>query len=166
MFKNLFCTVLLFYAFTNSALARETIKVDREFGLERKVPIVVTPSGIVLHFDSKITSTDLTHLGDISFVGVDGQVCNSTATATMTTMKCTIESAPTMLLLRKIPHIEFENQEPTVDGTAMLYVNTMNGLYRFEITPDDSKPEYTEVEIIDDPLPPFLEGQKKSTTPP
>lgn len=155
MLKNLCCAILLFSAFTNSASAKETIKVNRQFALEREIPITVTPSGIVLNFGSQISSADLSHLGEISVVGIDGQICNTTS------MKCTEESAPTMLLLEKIPTIKFDDQEPTVDGTAMLYVNTTNGLYRFEITPDDNKPEYTEVEIIDDPLEPLLEGQKK-----
>ena len=157
MFKQLFCTTfLLSMALTNSVLAKETIKVDREFGLERVIKIDVTPSGIALDLGAQVNSVKLTQLGDISVVGIDGEIC-----LVRTRTECNAESLPTKLLLQKISTIDFKDQLPTIDGTTMLFVNTTSGLYRFEITPDDNKPEYTEVEIINDPIEPLLEGQKR-----
>lgn len=139
---------------TNSVLAKETLKVDREFALARKIIIDVTPSGMVLDFDSEIGSVDLSHLGQIIFRGINGKLCPVET-------NCSTESAPpTMLLLRKIPSIDFPDQQPNADGTAMLFVNTTDGLYRFELIPTNKKPEYTKVEIIDDPLPPLLKSRE------
>lgn len=157
-FKNTFCLLMSITLFIGSAadsvFAKETLQIDRKYGLARKVVIDVTPSGIVLNFNSEINSVNLSHLGKIVFHGVDGELCKIET-------ECSSESTPTMLLLRKIPSIDFPDQQPNADGTAMLYVNTTSGLYRFELIPKDDKPEYTKVEIIDDPLPPLLESREQ-----
>ena len=157
MLKKAFCLliyIILSITFPNSIFAQETLKVDREFGLARKIVIDVTPSGIVLDFDSEINSVDLSHLGEIVFYGLDGELCKVKT-------DCSTQAAPTMLLLRKIPFIKFPDQQANADGTAMLFVNTTSGLYRFELVPKKEKPKYTKVEIIDDSLPPLLDNREQ-----
>ncbi|WP_052056101.1 hypothetical protein [Myxosarcina sp. GI1] len=146
-------SIVLVAGLPHGSLASETIAVDREFALKREIEIDVTPSGIVLQFNSPINAVNLSHLGEIVFQGVDGELCELSTS-------CTAETAPTMLLLKKIPKIDFPDLEPTTDGTAMLYVDTASGLYRFELTPKSQKPEYTKVEINDEPMSPLFESKK------
>ena len=157
MLKKTLCLLIFFVSMgglADSASAQETLKVDRVFGLARKIVIDVTPSGIALDFNSEINSVNLSHLGEITFNGLDGELCKAESS-------CSAESAPTILLLRKIPHINFPDQQPNADGTAMLFVNTSSGLYRFELIPKNEKPEYTKVEIINDPLPPLFNNKEQ-----
>lgn len=130
--------------------ANETFKVDREYATARAVELAVTPSGVAIDFNSVINAVNLVHLGEIVFNGLDGVLCQST-------VDCPEEAIPpTMLLLRKIPPIDFPDQQSNSDGTTMLYVNTEDGLYRFELEPQNQKPRYTKVEIVSDPLPPLF----------
>lgn len=131
----------------------ETLKVDREFALERAIAVDVTQMGIVIDFASQISAVNLSHMGQIVFQGFDGILCKIPS-------QCPANSAPTMLLVRKIPDIEFKTQLPSVDGTSMLFVNTTSGVYRFEFNPVSKKPKYTKVEIRDKPLPPLFNAQR------
>ena len=131
----------------------ETLKVDREFALAREIEVDVTQMGIVINFNSTISSVNLSHMGQIVFQGFDGVLCKIPS-------QCPANSAPTMLLVRKIPDIEFKTQLPSVDGTAMLFVNTDSGVYRLEFNPVSKKPKYTMVEIKNDPLPPLFNARR------
>ena len=131
----------------------ETLKVDREFALAREIEVDVTQMGIVIDFNSTISSVNLSHMGQIVFQGFDGVLCKIPS-------QCPANSAPTMLLVRKIPDIEFKTQLPSVDGTAMLFVNTDSGVYRLEFNPVSKKPKYTMVEIKNDPLPPLFNARR------
>lgn len=130
----------------------ETLKVDRSFALERAIKVDVTQMGIVVSFDSPISSVDLSHMGEIVFRGFDGVLCKSSA-------QCPKNSAPTMLIVRLIPEIEFKSQLPSVNGNAMLFVNTASGVYRLEFNPISTIPKYTKVEIEDKPLPPLFSAK-------
>lgn len=138
---------------STKVIKAETLKVDREFALEREIEVDVTQMGIVIDFGSTISSVNLSHMGQIVFQGFDGVLCKIPS-------QCPADSAPTMLLVRKIPDIEFKTQLPSVDGTSMLFVNTASGVYRLEFTPVSKKPRYTKVEIKDDPLPPLFNARR------
>lgn len=135
------------------AIKAETLKVDREFALWREIKVDVTQIGIVIDFGSTISSVNLSHMGQIVFQGFDGILCKIPS-------QCPTDSAPTMLLVRKIPDIEFKTQLPSVDGTSMLFVNTASGVYRLEFKPVSKKPRYTKVEIKDDPLPSLFNARR------
>ena len=138
---------------STKVIKAETLKVDREFALEREIEVDVTQMGIVIDFGSTISSVNLSHMGQIVFQGFDGVLCKIPS-------QCPADSAPTMLLVRKIPDIEFKTQLPSVDGISMLFVNTASGVYRLEFTPVSKKPRYTKVEIKDDPLPPLFNARR------
>ena len=138
---------------SSNIVQAETLKVDRKFALEREIVVDVTQIGIVVDFGSTISSVNLSHMGQIIFQGFDGVLCKIPS-------QCPADSAPTMLLVRKIPDIEFKTQLPSVDGTAMLFVNTDSGVYRLEFKPVSKKPKYTKVEIKDDPLPPLFNARR------
>lgn len=138
---------------STKVIKAETLKVDREFALEREIEVDVTQMGIVIDFGSTISSVNLSHMGQIVFQGFDGVLCKIPS-------QCPADSAPTMLLVRKIPDIEFKTQLPSVDGTSMLFVNTASGVYRLEFTPVSKKPRYTKVEINNDPLPPLFNARR------
>ncbi|MEO1669248.1 MAG: hypothetical protein AAFR77_00465 [Cyanobacteria bacterium J06631_2] len=142
----------LFWSLPEAAKAETTLKVDRDFALERLIKVDVTQMGIVIDFDSKISSVNLSHMGQIIFQGFDGVLCKSSSS-------CPPNSAPTMLIVRKIPDIEFKNQLPSVDGSALLFVNTTSGVYRVEFNPVSAKPKYTKVEIKHNPLPPLFSAK-------
>ncbi len=154
LFKKLtfaVATTLVWFGSRSTTLA-ETLKVDREFAKERLIKVDVTQMGIVIDFGSTISSVNLSHMGQIVFQGFDGVLCK-------TPSQCPANSAPTMLLVRKIPTIEFTTQLPSVDGTSMLFVNTDSGVYRIEFNPVSKKPKYTLVEIKDNPLPPLFNAR-------
>lgn len=135
-----------------SAVASETLKVDREFAINRSVELDVTPNGVVIDLGSKINSVNLTHMGEITFQGLDGALCKGVE-------QCPENSSPTMLLLKKIPSINFPQQQNNPDRSSMLYVNTSSGMYRFELTPKSTKPRYTKVEIDFDSVEPLLSNE-------
>lgn len=136
---------------TASMAAAETLRVDREWALNRLIKVEVTQMGIVVDFGSPISAVNLSHMGQIVFQGFDGILCKIPS-------QCPANSAPTMLLLRKIPPIDFKNQQPSVDGSALLFVNTRSGVYRIEFQPVSKKPKYTKVEIINEPLTPLFQS--------
>ena len=138
---------------STKVIKAETLKVDRKFALEREIVVDVTQIGIVVDFGSTISSVNLSHMGQIIFQGFDGVLCKIPS-------QCPANSAPTMLIVRKIPDIEFKTQLPSVDGTAMLFLNTDSGVYRLEFNPVSKKPRYTKVEIRDDPLPPLFNARR------
>lgn len=137
---------------SSQAVNAETLKVDRGFALERAIKVDVTQMGIVVDFDSPISSVNLSHMGKIVFQGFDGVLCKAST-------QCPKNSAPTMLLVRLIPEIKFDSQLPSVDGNAMLFVNTASGVYRVEFNPISRKPDYTMVEIKHNPLPPLFSAK-------
>ena len=155
LFKKLTYTLAAASVWLSSSniVKAETLKVDRKFALLREIVVDVTQIGIVVDFGSTISSVNLSHMGQIIFQGFDGVLCKIPS-------QCPADSAPTMLLVRKIPDIEFKTQLPSVDGTAMLFVNTDSGVYRLEFKPVSKKPKYTKVEIKDDPLPPLLNARR------
>ncbi len=65
----------------------------------------------------------------------------------MEASQCRGGSPPTILFVRKIPKINFKDEEPMVGGYSLLYVDTESGMYRFEIKPVNQTPKYTKVEI-------------------
>lgn len=138
---------------STKTIKAETLKVDRKFALEREIVVDVTQIGIVIDFGSTISSVNLSHMGQIIFQGFNGVLCKIPS-------QCPADSAPTMLLVRKIPDIEFKTQLPSVDGTAMLFVNTDSGVYRLSFNPVSKKPRYTMVEIREDPLPPLFNARR------
>ncbi|MGB5633854.1 MAG: hypothetical protein WBM86_13900 [Waterburya sp.] len=155
LFKKLTYTLAATSVWLSSGniVKAETLKVDRKFALLREIVVDVTQIGIVVDFGSTISSVNLSHMGQIIFQGFDGVLCKIPS-------QCPANSAPTMLLVRKIPDIEFKTQLPSVDGTAMLFVNTDSGVYRLEFKPVSKKPKYTKVEIKDDPLPPLFNARR------
>ena len=123
------------------ALAKETITIDQKFARERVIKVEVTPMGLVLDFgNSSISSVDISHMKEIIFRGLDGVLCNPQA-------DCSEGPPPTKLLLRKIKPIDFKDQEPSPDGTYMLFVLTDSGIYRFLLMPMSTLPKYTKIEI-------------------
>ena len=80
---------------TASMAAAETLRVDREWALNRLIKVEVTQMGIVVDFGSPISAVNLSHMGQIVFQGFDGILCKIPS-------QCPANSAPTMLLLRKI----------------------------------------------------------------
>lgn len=153
LFKKLtiFLAIAPIWLITTKSVMAETLKVDRSFALERQIKVDVTQIGIIIDFNSVVSSVNLSHLGQIVFQGFDGVLCKMPS-------QCPKDSAPTMLIVRKIPDIEFKTQLPSVDGTAMLFVNTDTGVYRLEFNPVSKKPKYTKVEINDNPLPPLFKA--------
>ena len=153
--KSLFKTITIALAtvsvglVSSKSVKAETLKIDREFALERAIEVDVTQLGMVISFDSTISSVNLSHQGQIIFRGFDGVLCRASS-------QCPKDSAPTMLLVRLIPEIEFDTQLPSVDGDAMLFVNTSSGVYRLKFNPISKNPKYTKVEIEDRPLPPLF----------
>ena len=155
LFKKLtlaIATTSVWFGSISTTLA-ETLKVDRKFALERLIKVDVTQMGIVIDFGSTISSVNLSHMGQIVFQGFDGVLCKVPS-------QCPANSAPTMLLVRKIPTIEFTTQLPSVDGTSLLFVNTDSGVYRLEFNPVSKKPKYTLVEIKDAPLTPLFNASR------
>lgn len=133
---------------SSAALADDTYTVPQDFALQRVVELNVTPMGVVLDLGSSISAVNISHMRDIVFTGLDGALCSVEVDCSAT--------QPTALLLRKIPPIDFDDREPSPDGTAMLFVNTDSGLYRFQLTPVSSQPDYTKVQIEPSPPhPPF-----------
>lgn len=156
LFKKLsiLAAIAPIWLMTAKSTTAETLKVDRAFALEREIVVDVTQIGIVIDFNSVVSSVNLSHLGQIVFQGFDGVLCKVPS-------QCPADSAPTMLIVRKIPDIEFKTQLPSVDGTAMLFVNTDTGVYRLEFNPVSKKPRYTKVEIEDKPLPPLFKASNR-----
>ena len=135
------CAVSLPLIAPSTVLANETITVDQNFARERVVKLDVTPMGLVLDFgNSPISAVDLSHLREIIFRGMDGALCSAQA-------ECPEGPRPTKLLLRKIPPIEFENEDPSPDRMAMLFVTTASGIYRFQLKPVEAQPQYTKINI-------------------
>ena len=138
---------------SSKSVKAETLKIDREFALERAIEVDVTQLGMVISFNSTVSSVNLSHQGQIIFRGFDGVLCRAS-------VECPKNSAPTMLLVRLIPEIEFDSQLPSVDGDAMLFVNTSSGVYRLKFNPVSKNPKYTKVEIEDKPLPPLFSASR------
>lgn len=125
--------------------ANETVSVPIDFAQTRVLKMDVTPLGVVLNINSPIASVNLSDMSNIVFLGLDGALCAPG-------VDCPEGRAPTMLLLRKIPKIHFENQSTSPDGTSMLVVVTQSGdLYRFQLKPVSKTPEYTEIVIENEP---------------
>ena len=162
MLKTLYLiiSILLWYfsyPIDTSANANETLKVDRDFAITREIEIDVASNGLAIDFGSTVSAVNLYPTEEIGILGLDGVLCQNRK-------NCPEESAPTILILRKIPTIDFPEQESNPDGTVMLFVQTDSGLYRFEINPINREPKYTKVEIRDDPIRPLFSGDR-STTP-
>ena len=126
-------------ALTPTAIARDLIRIDRLNAQERVVELDVTPMGIAIDFGSPISSVVLSHKSNIVYRGMDGALCRRDS-------QCG-GSAPTILFVRKIPKIDFKDEEPVSGGYSLLYVDTASGMYRFKFKPVNKNPEYTKVEI-------------------
>ena len=135
--------------FTSLAEASDIIKLDRHNALERTTQLDVTPIGLVIDFGTPISSTIISHKSNIVFSGVDGVLCIAKA-------NCADENPPTILFVRKTPRIDFKDEEAMPNGTSLLYVDTESGMYRFELKPVSKTPQYTKVEIEQEPLTPLL----------
>ena len=122
------------------AKAGDIIRLDRSSALESATKLEVTPQGLVIDFGVLIGSTIISHKSNIVYSGVDGVLCTSKA-------NCEDENPPTILFVRKIPQVDFKDEEAMPNGTSMLYVDTEVGMYRFEFNPSSSIPKYTKVEI-------------------
>ena len=136
------------FCFATIALAGDLLSVDRESALERTTEIEVTPQGVMIDLDSPISSVNISHKSEIVYQGVDGNLCFSRA-------DCGDAPPPTILFVRKIPKIEFKDEEPMSDRTSMLYIKTQAGMFRFELNPLNKKPQYTEIQIKE-PLAPLF----------
>ena len=134
-----------------SNTTEDTLIVDQAFALSRVLPVEVTPSGIAIKLDSKINSAQLSHLGKITILGIDGTVC-------IPEINCEDLEAPSAILLRTIPEIKGfeEDQVATKDNTIMLFVTAESGLYRFKLNPNNDLPKITKVEIRKDPVEPLF----------
>lgn len=122
----------------------DSLVYDVSYANRHEIHINVTPSGLVINPNSKIISVNLTHKDQLALSGVDGQIC-------IEGRECDLAlPSPTKLFVRKIPPIKFEDQEPSVDGTSLLYLTTSSGnVYRFRIKPDNGKSKYTLVSVTD-----------------
>ena len=135
------------------SLANDIIKIDRRNALERTTKLEVTPQGIVIDFGSPVSSVIISHRSKVVFTGVDGALCLSKAS-------CSQENPPTMLFVRKIPKIEFKDEEAMANGTSLLYVDTASGMYRFEFKPVSKNPTYTKVEINQQEIRPLISADE------
>ena len=60
---------------------------------------------------------------------------------------CGEEPPPTKLFVRKIPSINFPDEEANEEQSSLLFVDTESGMYRFQFNPVNQKPPYTKIEI-------------------
>ncbi len=146
--KYLIASTIFPFCFATIALAGDLLSIERESALERTTEIEVTPQGVMIDFGSPISSVTISHKSEIVYRGEDGDLCSSRA-------NCGDASPPTVLFVRKIPKIDFKDEEPMSDETSMLYVNTQAGRFRFELNPLNKKPQYTEIQIKE-PLAPLF----------
>ena len=138
--KLLAASVIASVVITPIALAKDIIRIDRLNAQERVVEIDVTPMGVVIDFGSPISSVVISHRSNIVYHGMDGTLC-------LESSRCRGGSPPTILFVRKIPKINFKDEEPMVGGYSLLYVDTESGMYRFQMKPVNQTPKYTKVEI-------------------
>ena len=141
------CTISL--CVSPLAKAGDIIKIDRLNARSRTIQLEVTPMGLALDLGSPISAVNISHKSNIVFSGMDGVLCLSKA-------NCGEQNPPTILFVRKIPKIDFKDEEAMANGTSMLYVDTESGMYRFEFKPINKKPQYTKVEIEQEIVTPLL----------
>ncbi len=122
------------------AVAGDIIKIDRSLAKEKTIQLEVTPMGLAIDLGSPISAVNISHKSQIVFSGLDGVLCLSKA-------NCGEQNPPTILFVRKIPKIDFKDEEAMANGTSMLFVDTESGMYRFEFKPVNKEPQYTKVEI-------------------
>ena len=146
--KHLIASTIFLVWFAPIALADDILPLVRENALERTTEIEVTPQGVMIDLKSPISSVNISHKSEIVYQGVDGDLCFSRS-------NCGDAPPPTILFVRKIPKIEFKDEEPMSDRTSMLYIKTQAGMFRFELNPLNKKPQYTEIQIKE-PLTPLF----------
>ncbi len=122
------------------AVAGDIIKIDRSLAKEKTIQLEVTPMGLAIDLGSPISAVNISHKSQIVFSGLDGVLCLSKA-------NCGEQNPPTILFVRKIPKIDFKDEEAMANGTSLLFVDTESGMYRFEFKPVNKEPQYTKVEI-------------------
>lgn len=132
------CFLLLSLA--PSGWCNDILRISGESGREKTIELEVTPQGVTLDLRSQINSVNISHKSNIVFSPVDGALCSIP-------VDCKEQPPPTMLYLRKIPTIDFTDEEPMGDGTSLIFVYTESGIYRFKIKPINKNPEQTLVEI-------------------
>ena len=122
-----------------SAIASDIIRIDQLNAQERVVELDVTPFGLAIDFGTKISSVTISHRSNIVYRGMDGALCRGNSGCS--------SSAPTILFVRKIPKINFKDEEAVSGNYSFLYVDTASGMYRFKFKPINKNPQYTKVEI-------------------
>ena len=122
-----------------TAIANDIIRIDQLNAQERVVELDVTPFGLAIDFGTKISSVTISHRSNIVYRGMDGALCRGNAGCS--------SSAPTILFVRKIPKINFKDEEAVSGNYSFLYVDTASGMYRFKFKPINKNPQYTKVEI-------------------
>ena len=132
------CTISL--CISPLAVAGDIIKIDRSLAQSKTIQLEVTPMGLAIDLGSPISAVNISHKSQIVFSGMDGVLCLSKA-------NCGEQNPPTILFVRKIPKIDFKDEEAMANGTSLLFVDTESGMYRFEFKPVNKTPQYTKVEI-------------------
>ncbi len=131
------------------AKAGDIIKIDRLNAQSRTIQLDVTPMGLAIDLGSPISAVNISHKSQLVFSGMDGVLCPSKA-------NCGEQNPPTILFVRKIPTIDFKDEEAMPNGTSLLFVDTESGMYRFEFKPVNKTPQYTKVEIQEEAVTPLL----------
>ncbi len=133
-------TSLAFSSITcQTAIANDIIRIDQLNAQERVVELDVTPFGLAIDFGTQISSVTISHRSNIVYRGMDGTLCSGDS-------RCS-GSPPTILFVRKIPKINFKDEQAVSGNYSFLYVDTASGMYRFKFKPVNKNPQYTKVEI-------------------
>jgi hypothetical protein len=135
--------ISLAFFLPQSVKAGDTVTVPQDFARDRVLKLDVTPMGLVIDLNSEISSVQISHMRNVVYRGIDGVLCDVRS-------DCPDGPRPTTLFLRKIAPINFKDEEPSPDGTSLLFVTTERGLYRFQLKPVRKTPDYTQIQIDPD----------------